>query len=387
MVSKAEKQEQKDLQALLEEPELCVSPKKAGDAPVAETAAVAKAKAKAAAKAKAQKPCLVCGLVVGIHPSNSAYCADHKRAVDAYTAACKLADKKGKTTENMDAFNAIRQDCGPPPSNFSRLMLEYEERCPGAGRGKKRAHIEVAMLNQKHCMRTEMKKEFICEFMHRDQWIHHAVSNLRWSPAEAELKWNEVREKTEVSQQDFNGPNRSLRLPMHVKDLVVGSSIVSFETVVDSESKRRKITSEKDLEAMQVDAAELQEGISFKSDMFKSAGGEVASVLAQSGGSAFLQRHGAGNFQGGFAVDKEAQGSSSSTNQGGEKKSRFDCETSRLSLHADLGQKLTKLKEKVARIQKEGKDIETNTAKHAQETDAEYVPTHAQYMADYRLGL
>ena len=174
--------------------------------------------------------------------------------------------------------------------------------------------MDVGLLNQKHSLATEMRKEFICEYMHRDQWMHHAVDNMRWSPKEAELKWNEIREKTDASQQDYNGPNRSLRLPMHIGDRVVGASVVSFETVVQSESKRRKLTGEKELEEMQDEAADLQKNISFKADMFKSAGGDVASVLAQSGGSAFVQSHGAGNFEGagrGFSVDKPSASANS----------------------------------------------------------------------------
>ncbi|CAE7249190.1 unnamed protein product [Symbiodinium microadriaticum] len=366
MTSKQEKEVAKDLAKLLdiEEATIIVSPtKKSGEpqsscdspgvavaAPSGDTKAAAP-KAKAKAKAKAPKPCLICGLIVGIHPNNSAYCADHKRTVDAYTAACKAADKKEKGTKNMDQLNAIRQDCGAPPSQYSRLILEYEEQ----------AFMDVGLLNQKHSLATEMRKEFICEYMHRDQWMHHAVDNMRWSPKEAELKWNEIREKTDASQQDYNGPNRSLRLPMHIGDRVVGASVVSFETVVQSESKRRKLTGEKELEEMQDEAADLQKNISFKADMFKSAGGDVASVLAQSGGSAFVQSHGAGNFEGagrGFSVDKPSA-----------------------SANSNPGDKICKLKEKISKVENECKELESTTAKHNNESDADsYLPTHASYM-------
>ena len=63
------------------------------------------------------------------------------------------------------------------------------------------------------------------------------------------------------------------------------------------------------------------------------------------------------------------------------KRSRFDFETARLQLHGDLQDKICKLKEKISKVENECKELESTTAKHNNESDADsYLPTHASYM-------
>ena len=212
-------------------------------------------------------------------PPNSLYCWDHKRAVDSLTSQRKATDKKNKNTECMDALNSIREEGkSGPPSKFSETIIEFEASAPSLGRGIKRKTIDSFQLLERYITRTSVRNEARLQRMHEEQWMNHAKTVMLLSHQEAEARWQKAKEITPEKLTDEEGPNKTLRLPMHVEDAIFVGSGVDFEKISEGACKRKKL---KDDEQIADEALKMQtDHVGFKDELLSKVGGAAALQIA-----------------------------------------------------------------------------------------------------------
>ena len=130
----------------------------------------------------------MCGKVFDEMPSKCSLCWQHKRAVDVMTNGMRKSDK-ANGTKSLESFNKMRNSLGPPPSPFSTCVLDFEERNPEQGRGKKRIAQEAVTLVEEHYSETKAKRGARLVMMHKARWMKFAVDTLVMTAGAANDEW------------------------------------------------------------------------------------------------------------------------------------------------------------------------------------------------------
>ena len=165
----------------------------------------------------------MCGLIYEEMPRNSSYCFKHKQSVDALTSQLKKRkrDEVEGSSEALTKFEEMRNKKDSPPSNFSRMVYDFEAKCPSKGNRIARDQYDCAMLIEQQTTRTVGGKARKCVMMHQTRYIRFAQQELDMTVEEAEAKWAEYVEKTDEADTDQNGPpQHRLRLPITAEDSV-----------------------------------------------------------------------------------------------------------------------------------------------------------------------
>lgn len=213
------------------------------------------------------------------------------------------------------------------------------------------------------------------------QWKNHALTVLMLPLHDVESRWASTKQSVSPNSVDYEGPDRSIRLPMAVEDSVVGANIVEFEKAVVLESERRKVTGEQQVMETRQDLGQTH--MALTDDIYKTVGGDIAAASARMGGSMVNTSGAVGRAAstsvastsspakvGGFEI-----GSTGAAAQGKVKERSWDVETQKLKLANEISDKREALKQRAQSLIEACSKAEPDTSGRAAE-----VVNQAQYI-------
>ena len=173
-----------------------------------------------------------------------------------------------------------------PPSDFARFVTEYADKYPGKGPGHKRgAPVEWVTIFERHTCTSSVGERAKMVRMHKERWLHLCENELQFPLQMAQQMWEQAIKHSTDAEKSWDGPDRTVRIPMPVEEAVLVENKVFQERGIDMESKKRKLSSEEEL--VECTRNLSKNHVAFTNDMFKSVGGITAERIAREG-STFL---------------------------------------------------------------------------------------------------
>jgi hypothetical protein len=234
-------------------------------------------------------------------PKGSPNCWPHKRAVESLSnqllKALKSSPSDTDASQAFKDFKDMRLKPPKPPSDWSRLILDYEQKSPSLGPGCVREGYDFVTNIQEIKNTTRVTKGCRALKVHKARWLKYAMDTLEMSQVDAIAQWDEADRTLKGEARDEAGPAHSkLRLAMPFDEYIDLENEVEHTKILRMEGGRKKIKSIADLEAQQ---ATLRDGhVGFTDETFVSVGGELAEHLARTGSSASVSSTGKGVFGG-----------------------------------------------------------------------------------------
>ena len=200
------------------------------------------------------------------------------------------------------------------------------------------------------------------ERMHYAEWIHFKTETKRFPFDEAKAEWDAALAAASENEKKYNGPNRSVTIPMPQSDAFMAQNITEQTKEFNLATKKKKIGSEE--EAQSLANACRQGHTGFNNDVFKGTGGETFARAASAGGTS-IGAHGAGAFHEAAGAEGpaksftgEANAAAASTPKKVDKAKEFDVTTARLKVSQALQTQCETITAKLGKVL-----TETNKAK------------------------
>ena len=95
-----------------------------------------------------------------------------KHIVENLTEASARGDEA--MGEKLQQFNDLRENApAAPPSEFASYVLDWEEKFPAPGKGKKRAcnQCDAMQIHERHIAKTSVEKGIRLVLMHQDGFV------------------------------------------------------------------------------------------------------------------------------------------------------------------------------------------------------------------------
>ena len=306
-------------------------------------------------------PCWVCGKKYADMPVNSRYCWQHERSVSSLRTSYQPKkgtpkDAPNPKADELAAFKELEQQTTPPPSDFSKMILNYEVHSPFQGVGKARKPYSTVTYVQNKIQKTGLRSQFEGEWMTKYDFFTWGTEEKKWPTWFVTQKWkwyedniaDDDKANTDEAGNDPDGNKR--RYLVHKRDTAIGFTEAALENVQQlGHGKADKIKNQEQLEDGWADMR--GQSIGFGNSMFRGVGGEFAVMAARQSSSATLGVGARSSFEvmDGSTADKtEVTELLQFDNE--EVKKDLDVEKTRMKLNEKLNEYTDGLKVKIADV-------------------------------------
>lgn len=193
----------------------------------------------------------------------------------AYEGAMTQAKAQGEV-------KFLKQLVSGRPEDFQLFIARFQVESPRLGRG--RVLFNMAKFRTYIESRSGMGVRWKARFMDRQQyfvWAKTAEGGSKTSQQAIEQwqVWERTSDRSVI--KDKNGPNGSMRVAVHIEDVVYGYSEVTTGQQASQEKDIKNATGEQ-IEELKKQAVSGDMGVhGFDSDVFSGAGGAMGAALAQ----------------------------------------------------------------------------------------------------------
>lgn len=202
-----------------------------------------------------------------------------REAKAAYESAMTQAKTQGEV-------KFLKQLCAGRPEDFQLFLARFKVEAPRVGRG--RVFFNIGRFRTYLESRQGVGMRWKARMMDQKAYVHWAktVEGGSKTPAEAVKMWQAWETTQDKSiYKDHKGENGSLRIAVHVEDVIYGYTEVASGSGLERTADIDHASKEKieDLESQITEGGVGLQG--FKNKIFEGVGGSVGAALASQGRS------------------------------------------------------------------------------------------------------
>ena len=161
-----------------------------------------------------------------------------------------------------------------PPSQFSKMILDYMDNCPADERGW-RPHFDIVSWMERETHRKQMFKGFRAVYMNQHQFVKFEMGKEEGLlEVDARARWEKRKKEVPSEDWEYSGDkNDILELPIVTEKYIDSSTGVMHDKEMELSGKKQKIKNEQQLAEGRAD---LSSGLcSFDAEMFNDVGGRI----------------------------------------------------------------------------------------------------------------
>ena len=199
---------------------------------------------------------------------------DSLRKKLSLTAPQKRSGMINPCQAELDRFCELLKNKTHPPSDFSRLVYDYMDKCIAVD-GIRKGMYSVIQFTETLRATTRMKSGWEMDFFHRSAWIEHATGPpLKLSDPEARSRWDDRLKEASPQERKNDGPaEEPIRLAFLTRDFLSGETEVAIEKAMQMAGKSQAL---KDMKQLDDGREQIMTGhVAFSAAPFKALGGDV----------------------------------------------------------------------------------------------------------------